>query len=158
MKPGATTRPLASIVCLPCNAALLIARILPPLIPTLRTASILDSGSITLPFVIATSYDTSCAQSDLAPLNAQTRAATPKLASSILFVLRSRRSAITVHHPLGSSRQVSSRSREVSNDFQVEACYSGFRPASKVLGRFIQHVRKKEIPRRLVSKSVSTIT
>src|SRR5438094_111623 len=52
MKPGATTRPLASIVCLPCNAALLIARILPPLIPTLRTASSPDSGSITLPFVI----------------------------------------------------------------------------------------------------------
>src|SRR5438094_111626 len=47
MKPGATTRPLASIVCLPCNAALLIARILPPLIPTLRTASSPDSGSIT---------------------------------------------------------------------------------------------------------------
>src|SRR5437016_10124601 len=157
MKPGATTRPLASIVCLPCNAALLIARILPPLIPTLRTASSPDSGSITLPFVIATSYDTSCAQSDLAPPNAQTSDATPKLASSILFVLPSRRSAIA-HHPLGSSRQASSRSREVSNDFQGETCYSGFRPASKVLGRFIQHVRKKEIPRRLVSKRVSTIT
>jgi hypothetical protein len=43
------------MTCFPFKALLLIARIFPPLIPTLRTPSMPDSGSITRPFTITTS-------------------------------------------------------------------------------------------------------
>src|SRR5215472_4526460 len=49
MKPGATTSPLASIVCFPCRVAVLMAAIFPVRIRTLRTTSGPDSGSITRP-------------------------------------------------------------------------------------------------------------
>ena len=39
MKPGATTRLVASIVALPCSASVLIAVMRPPSMPTLATWS-----------------------------------------------------------------------------------------------------------------------
>src|SRR5207245_7960488 len=56
MNPGATTSPFASMVCLPFNGPLLTSRIFPSLMPTLRTASSPDSGSITHPLAITMSY------------------------------------------------------------------------------------------------------
>src|SRR3989442_14676062 len=59
MKPAATTGPLASIVDAPFSGATEIARILPRWMPTLRTLSGPDSGSITRPLAMTTSYDSS---------------------------------------------------------------------------------------------------
>src|SRR5438552_462854 len=56
MKPGETTSPAASIVERPVRAELEIARTLPAVIPILRTASSFDSGSMTRPPRMTTSY------------------------------------------------------------------------------------------------------
>src|SRR5690348_5970922 len=55
MNPGETTSPLASMVCRPLRGLAETARILPAVIPTFRTASSPDSGSITWPFAITRS-------------------------------------------------------------------------------------------------------
>src|SRR6185503_17826126 len=56
IKPGVTTRPLASITLRPSRALEVIALITPAEMPTLRTASSRVSGSITRPLRITTSY------------------------------------------------------------------------------------------------------
>src|SRR5579862_2757935 len=56
MNPGATTIPFASIVVVPVSGDSDTMLILPPRMPTLRTASRPDSGSITRPLEITTSY------------------------------------------------------------------------------------------------------
>src|SRR5438093_944887 len=75
MNPGATASPRASIVSLPRNSFCEIARIFPPEIPTLRMASSFDSGSITLPCKITTSYN-SAARSAASGVPSQAPAAT----------------------------------------------------------------------------------
>src|SRR5690242_18960305 len=57
MNPGATTSFFASMTRLPRSGALEIAAIRPPVIPTLRTASSHDAGSMTLLFAMTRSYD-----------------------------------------------------------------------------------------------------
>jgi hypothetical protein len=49
MKPGATTRPRTSMTCVPRNASVESAAIRPAVMPTLRTPSAPDSGSMTRP-------------------------------------------------------------------------------------------------------------
>src|SRR5437868_3985779 len=61
MKPGATTRPLASMVVLPESAFSEITTIFPARSPMLRFASRLDSGSITRPLIMTTSYESGVA-------------------------------------------------------------------------------------------------
>src|SRR4030095_5742682 len=56
MKPGVTTNPLASTTVRPSNPLEVIALTTPAEMPTLRTASSRDSGSITRPLRITTSY------------------------------------------------------------------------------------------------------
>src|SRR6267378_3704628 len=56
MKPGATTRPLTFSTSLPCNGAADTAAIFAPRMPTFRTASKPDAGSITRPPASTTSY------------------------------------------------------------------------------------------------------
>src|ERR1051325_5367824 len=56
MNPGATTRARASIVRLPESGASEIRAILPPAMPTSRTASSPVSGSRTRPPLMTTSY------------------------------------------------------------------------------------------------------
>jgi hypothetical protein len=61
MKPGETTRPVASIVRRPLRESPVIATILPLVMPTFNTESSLRSGSITLPRVMTMSYGVSTA-------------------------------------------------------------------------------------------------
>src|SRR5258708_28520820 len=56
MKPGATTRPFTFTTTLPCNGAADTAAIFAPRMPTFRTASKPDAGSITRPPASTTSY------------------------------------------------------------------------------------------------------
>src|SRR5438105_4699040 len=88
MNPGATSKPLASIVSLPRNSFREIARILPPEIPTLRIASRLDSGSITLPCKITTSYN-SAARSAASGIPCKAHAATNTLNIHCAILIRS---------------------------------------------------------------------
>src|ERR1700686_4758789 len=55
MKPGETTKPLASMVELPCRGDWEMAAILPARMPMLRTESRPDSGSMTRPLRITVS-------------------------------------------------------------------------------------------------------
>src|SRR5258708_510050 len=56
MKPGATTKPFTSTTVRPFKGDALMAAMRPPPIPTFRTASSPDSGSMTRPFARTTSY------------------------------------------------------------------------------------------------------
>src|SRR6187431_3301095 len=57
MKPGATTWLAASITRVPASGVSDTAAMRPPVIPTCRTASSPDSGSITRPLATTRSYD-----------------------------------------------------------------------------------------------------
>src|SRR5207253_1774753 len=86
MKPGATTRPVASISVRPRRGSVEIAAIVLPVMPTLRTASRPDAGSSTRPLRRTMSYGgaAACAASSAEHTHTSTRIA---VTSRLLLVV-----------------------------------------------------------------------